>query len=146
MQRRKSVCKRSYTVRGMRPPQGPTCVRILFGIFAKTNETKHKNLNFGQDIDMDLFFGASQEDAKHFIPYKYPDENLSFYVFCQLCLQNPIWYPYTSGSLRRPHPTYGTGSFAHTFSTLQKRPLLSKGVYDILTLSLIHISEPTRPY
>ena len=28
---------------------------------------------------------------------------------------------------------YGTGSFAHTFSTLQKRPLLSKGVYDILT-------------
>ena len=46
---------------------------------------------------------------------------------------NPIRYPYTSGSLRRPHPTYGTGSFAHTFSTLQKRPLLSKGVYDIRT-------------
>ena len=46
---------------------------------------------------------------------------------------NPIWYPYTSGFLRRPHPTYGTGSFAHTFSTLQKRPLLSKIVYVILT-------------
>ena len=42
---------------------------------------KHKNLNFRQDIDMDLFFGASREDAKYFIPYGYPDENLGFYIF-----------------------------------------------------------------
>ena len=46
---------------------------------------------------------------------------------------DPKEYPYASGSLRRPHPTYPIGSFAHTFSALQKRPLLSKIVYDFLT-------------
>ena len=38
MQRRKSACKRSCTVRGMRPPQGPACVRLRLGIFAKIIE------------------------------------------------------------------------------------------------------------
>ena len=33
----------------------------------------------------------------------------------------------------RPHLTYPIGSFAHTFLALQKRPLLSKIVYDFLT-------------
>ena len=52
-----------------------------------------------------------------------------FLCLAQLC----ILIPYKSGSLRRPHPTYPIGSFAHTFSALQKRPLLSKIVYDFLT-------------
>ena len=64
-------------------------------------------------------------------PYSNPYENLGFFWGC-FCMDH-MGNPYASGSLRRPHPTYGTGSFAHTFSTLQKRPLLSKGVYDILT-------------
>ena len=54
------------------------------------------------------------------------------FVFICFC-KDPIEYPYASGSLRRPHPTYPLGSFAHTFSALQKRPLLSKIVYDFLT-------------
>ena len=80
-----------------------------------------------------LFFGANREDAKYFIPYINPYKNLGFFVFCCCLCMDHIEYPYASGSLRRPHPTYGTGSFAHTFSTLQKRPLLSKIVYDIRT-------------
>ena len=43
MQRRKSVCKRSCTVRGMRPPQGPACVRLRLGIFAKIIEKQQKH-------------------------------------------------------------------------------------------------------
>ena len=66
-------------------------------------------------------------------PYRYPDENLSFYIFFICFCKDPIEYPYASGSLRRPHPTYPIGSFAHTFSMLRKRPLLSKIVYDFLT-------------
>ena len=42
LQRRKSVCKRSFTVRGMQPPQGPTCVRTLYRIHAKTIEKNKK--------------------------------------------------------------------------------------------------------
>ena len=53
--------------------------------------------------------------------------------FFNCVCKDPIEYPYASGSLRRPHPTYPIGSFAHTFSALQKRPLLSKIVYDFLT-------------
>ena len=33
----------------------------------------------------------------------------------------------------RPHATYTTGSFDHTFLTLQKQTLLSKGALDICT-------------
>ena len=133
MQRRKSACKRSCTVRGMRPPQGPACVRLRLGIFAKIIEKQQKNLSFVKDLNSNKAFCVFQVCAKHFHCRSNPYRNLSFlYYFCCFC-KNPIWYPYTSGSLRRPHPTYGTGSFAHTFSTLQKRPLLSKGVYDILT-------------
>ena len=55
-------------------------------------------------------------------------------MFCFNCVcKDPKEYPYASGSLRRPHPTYPKGSFAHTFWALQKRPLLSKIVYDFLT-------------
>ena len=133
MQRRKSVCKRSCTVRGMRPPQGPACVRLRLGIFAKIIEKQQKNLSFVKDLNSNKAFCVFQVCAKHFHCRSNPYRNLSFlYYFCCFCM-NPIRYPYTSGSLRRPHPTYGTGSFAHTFSTLQKRPLLSKGVYDIRT-------------
>ena len=53
--------------------------------------------------------------------------------FFNCVCKDPKEYPYASGSLRRPHPTYLIGSFAHTFSALQKRPLLSKIVYDFLT-------------
>ena len=133
LQRRKSVCKRSCTVRGMRPPQGPACVRLRLGIFAKIIEKQQKNLSFVKDLNSNKAFCVFQVCAKHFHCRSNPYRNLSFlYYFCCFCM-NPIWYPYTSGSLRRPHPTYGTGSFAHTFSTLQKRPLLSKIVYLILT-------------
>ena len=38
-----------------------------------------------------------------------------------------------SGSLRRPHATYRIGAFEHTFLTLQKKQLLSKGALDICT-------------
>ena len=134
MQRRKSVRKRSYKVRGMRPPQGPTCVRILYGIHAKTITKKQKNLSLRKDYYVYLFFfGANREGAKCFIPYSNPYGNLGFlFCFCCLCMDH-IGNPYASGFLRRPHPTYGIGSFAHTFSTLQKRPLLSVITYDILT-------------
>ena len=53
--------------------------------------------------------------------------------FFNCVCKDPIEYPYASGSPMRPHPTYPIGSFAHTFSALQKRPLLSKIVYDFLT-------------
>ena len=49
LQRRKSVCKRSCTVRGTRPPQGPTCVRLRYRIFAKRIEKQQKNLSFRKD-------------------------------------------------------------------------------------------------
>ena len=42
LQRRKNVCKRSCTVRGMRPPQGLACVRLRLGIFAKIIEKQQK--------------------------------------------------------------------------------------------------------
>ena len=63
----------------------------------------------------------------------YPYKNFGFLFFSFCFCMNPIWYPYTSGSLRRPHPAYPIGSFAHTFSTLRKRPLLSEITYGILT-------------
>ena len=78
---------------------------------------------------MDLFVGANREDAKYFIPYRNTYENLGFLVFVSLVVhekKNHVGNPYTSGSLRRPHPTYGKGSFAHMFSTLQKKPPLSE--------------------
>ena len=53
--------------------------------------------------------------------------------FFNCVCKDPIEYPYASGSPMRPHPAYPIGSFAHTFSALQKRPLLSKIVYDFLT-------------
>ena len=76
-----------------------------------------------------------RKPGRHKIFYSmwYPYKNLGFLFFsCCFCM-NPIWYPYTSGSLRRPHPAYPIGSFAHTFSTLRKRPLLSEITYGILT-------------
>ena len=133
LQRRKSVRKRSYSVCGMRPPQTPARVRLRLGIFAKIIQKQQKNLSFVKDLNSNKAFCVFQVCAKHFHCRSNPYRNLSFlYYFCWFCM-NPIRYPYTSGSLRRPHPTYGTGSFAHTFSTLQKRPLLSKIVYDIRT-------------
>ena len=42
LQRRKSVCKRSRTVRGMRPPQGPACVRICLRIRDKKTKKRKK--------------------------------------------------------------------------------------------------------
>ena len=53
LQRRKSVRKRSCRVRGMRPHRGPTCVRILYRIFANTIEKKQKNMSFRQDFNME---------------------------------------------------------------------------------------------
>ena len=53
--------------------------------------------------------------------------------FFNCVCKDPIEYPYASGSLRRPHPTYGTVSFAHTFLTLQKTTLLSAKALEIHT-------------
>ena len=133
LQRRKSVCKRSCTVRGMRPPQGPACVRLRLGIFAKIIEKQQKNLSFVKDLNSNKAFCVFQVCAKHFHCRSNPYRNLSFlYYFCCFCM-NPIRYPYTSGSLRRPHPTYGTVPFGHTFLTLQKNTLLSAKALEIHT-------------
>ena len=64
---------------------------------------------------------------------KEPYTNLCFFVFCFLFYMNPQRKPCKSGSLRRPHPTYGTVSFGHTFLTLQKKALLSAKALEIHT-------------
>ena len=62
-----------------------------------------------------------------------PYKNLHFFVFRFLFCMNPQTNPCKSGSLRRPHPTYGTVSFGHTFLTLQKKTLLSAKALEIHT-------------
>ena len=79
LQRRKSVCKRSCTICGTRPPQGPACVRLRYRIFAKRFEKQRKNLNFRKDHLVYFFFGANREDAKKKDIQGHPYENLSFF-------------------------------------------------------------------
>ena len=77
----------------------------------------------------------AQTGKTHFLKFHMVSlQKLRFFQFFSCCFcMNSIWYPYTSGSLRRPQPAYPIGSFAHTFSTLQKGPLLSEITYGILT-------------
>ena len=86
LQRRKSVCKRSCTVRGMRPPQGPACVRLRLGIFAKIIEKQQKNLSFVKDLNSNKAFCVFQVCAKHFHCRSNPYRNLSFLYYLLLFL------------------------------------------------------------
>ena len=56
-----------------------------------------------------------------------------YFVFCECFAREPIWYPYTGGSVRRPHLTYGQRNFCTHFFDVATKPLLSEIAYDILT-------------
>ena len=53
--------------------------------------------------------------------------------FCECFARERIWYPYTGGSVRRPHLTYGQRNFCTHFFDVATKPLLSEITYDILT-------------
>ena len=109
LQRRKSVCKRSCTVRGMRPPQGLACVRLRLGIFAQKFEKQQKNLSFVKDLNSNKAFCVFQVCAKLFHCRSNPYRNLSFFVVFQFFLQRSYtvalrkWVPEEAAS----HVRYG---------------------------------------
>ena len=55
-----------------------------------------------------------------------------FFLFFLFCFVNCGNSTCKRGSLRRPHPTYPKGPIVRTFSTLQKKPLLSDFKYLVL--------------
>ena len=100
---------------------------------SNNKKTKKPKLSSGLLYGIRYFASSRFAPKKRGDTHSNPDENLVFFVFLNCFCMDPIAYPYASGSLRRPHPTYGIGSFAYTFSTLQKTSLLSEITYDILT-------------
>ena len=123
----------------MGPPHGPACVRIPSGFSCKTftknkiqKKTYDSYVNLQHILKVVIFsiFVNLQKCCK----FTYESYIVFFYfVFCECFAREPIWYPYTGGSVRRPHLTYGQRNFCTHFFDVATKPLLSEITYDILT-------------